>query len=216
MAHLAMPRDQADSQIHWPTLCGRAMISSCIANLTGTGHRLTSFRKSKSMARLVSFDVAWIAIGPWSHNGASHHDVNRLAQRLPRFHLSLSCGDGCYFTSRRAMRSEMTTGIGVWCVIRDEQSGSNRLIMRIAGRVLGTVLEIAGLLVAATTLPAEGASAGTLDRIRQSASTCVAYREDATPFPLNGNGGEPVGIILGLCRSVVANLSAPEPRRLIG
>jgi len=78
--------------------------------------------------------------------------------------------------------------------------------MKTVGIVLGKVLAIGGLLLAVGILLADGASAGTIDRIRQTSSVRIAYREDAPPFSVKGIGGEPAGFIVDLCRAVVANL----------
>src|SRR5580698_2144993 len=52
-----------------------------------------------------------------------------------------------------------------------------------------------------------GASAATLDRIRQLHAIRLAYREDAAPFSYKTNSGEPAGYMVELCQAVVKQLS---------
>src|SRR5262249_18827710 len=66
-------------------------------------------------------------------------------------------------------------------------------------------LAIAALLLAAAGL-AESASAGTLDKIRQDGTIRLAYRDDAPPFSAKGEGGEPTGYSVELCRAVAASI----------
>ena len=50
------------------------------------------------------------------------------------------------------------------------------------------------------------ASAGTLDRVRESGTLTIGYRTDAAPFAYHDEQGEPAGFMINLCRSVVASL----------
>ena len=65
----------------------------------------------------------------------------------------------------------------------------------------------AALLLALSVTAANGAYAGTLDRIRQAKTIRLAYREDAAPFSYKNNIGEPAGFIVDLCRAVAAKLA---------
>jgi len=69
-------------------------------------------------------------------------------------------------------------------------------------RILRTVLPI--LLALAV---AQGAMAGTLDRIRQDKTIRIAYREDAPPFAYKNSIGEPAGFMVDLCRAVAKKLT---------
>src|SRR5438552_2594940 len=57
---------------------------------------------------------------------------------------------------------------------------------------------------------AGGASAGTLDRIRQDKTIRLAYREDAPPFSFKDNIGEPAGYMVDLCRAVAKDLAKQQ------
>jgi len=61
-------------------------------------------------------------------------------------------------------------------------------------------LLLAGLALAGT------ASAETLDRIRQDGAIRIAYRDDAPPFSLKGEGGAPAGYSIELCRAVAEDI----------
>jgi ABC-type amino acid transport substrate-binding protein len=52
-----------------------------------------------------------------------------------------------------------------------------------------------------------GASAATLDRIRQDKVIRLAYREDAPPFSFKNSIGEPAGFVVDLCRAVAKQLA---------
>jgi ABC-type amino acid transport substrate-binding protein len=52
-----------------------------------------------------------------------------------------------------------------------------------------------------------GASAGTIDRIRQDKVIRIAYRTDAPPFSYKDQLGEPAGFMVDLCRAVAKNLA---------
>ena len=54
---------------------------------------------------------------------------------------------------------------------------------------------------------ARDASAGTLDRINQSKTVRIAYREDAPPFSYKDKIGEPAGFMVDLCREVTKRLA---------
>jgi ABC-type amino acid transport substrate-binding protein len=70
-----------------------------------------------------------------------------------------------------------------------------------AGGVVGVLL-----LVAAVTILAGTALAGTLDTIRQGGVVRLAYREDAPPFSFKSSDGQPTGYSVALCRAVAADL----------
>src|SRR5260221_904858 len=53
---------------------------------------------------------------------------------------------------------------------------------------------------------AGAASAETLDRIRQDGTIRIAYRDDAPPFSLKGEGGAPAGYSVELCRAVADDI----------
>jgi ABC-type amino acid transport substrate-binding protein len=75
---------------------------------------------------------------------------------------------------------------------------------------IGRRLELtlaAALLIIVSTVLAEGASAGALDRIRQDKAIRIAYREDAPPFSYKNNIGEPAGFMVDLCRAVAKKLT---------
>ena len=55
-------------------------------------------------------------------------------------------------------------------------------------------------------LAAAGAQAQTLDRIRDSGSFRIGYREDAAPYSYEDTLGEAVGYSVELCRTVAANV----------
>jgi polar amino acid transport system substrate-binding protein/glutamate/aspartate transport system substrate-binding protein len=59
---------------------------------------------------------------------------------------------------------------------------------------------LAGIAFAGT------ASAETLDRIRQAGAIRIAYRDDAPPFSLKGEGGTPAGYSVELCRAVADDI----------
>jgi len=52
-----------------------------------------------------------------------------------------------------------------------------------------------------------GASAATLDHVRQDHAIRVGYREDAPPFSYKNDNAEPAGYMVDLCRAVVKRLS---------
>ena len=54
---------------------------------------------------------------------------------------------------------------------------------------------------------AGNAPAGTLDRINQSKTIRIAYREDAPPFSYKNKIGEPAGFMVDLCREVTKRLA---------
>ena len=65
---------------------------------------------------------------------------------------------------------------------------------------------LAAALVLAGLAAAGAASAGTLERIRQDGTVRIAYRDDAPPFSLKGEGGVPGGYSVELCRAVGEDL----------
>src|SRR6516164_4966966 len=79
--------------------------------------------------------------------------------------------------------------------------------MRSAARRRLELKLVTALLIAVSTVSANGASAGALDRIRQDKAIRIAYREDAPPFSYKNNIGEPAGFMVDLCRAVAKKLT---------
>jgi len=73
-------------------------------------------------------------------------------------------------------------------------------------KLLGALLGMT-VLVAAGTALADETPTGTLDRIRQSKTIRIAYREDAPPFSYKDSLGEPSGFMVDLCKAVAENLT---------
>src|SRR5215469_17182990 len=80
-------------------------------------------------------------------------------------------------------------------------------IMRVSAALRLRKIFIAALLTASAIVWAGGASAGTLDRIRQDKTIRIAYREDAPPFSYKNSIGEPAGFMVDLCRAVAKKLT---------
>src|SRR5215469_9902809 len=79
--------------------------------------------------------------------------------------------------------------------------------MRVSAALrLGRIF-VAALLTAVAMVSAGGASAGTLDHIRQDKTIRIAYREDAPPFSYKNTIGEPAGFMVDLCRAVAKKLT---------
>jgi polar amino acid transport system substrate-binding protein/glutamate/aspartate transport system substrate-binding protein len=62
---------------------------------------------------------------------------------------------------------------------------------------------LAAVVLTSLTLAA-GASAGTLDRVREHGAFTIGYREDAPPYSFKTQIGEPAGYAVDLCRVVAA------------
>ena len=73
-------------------------------------------------------------------------------------------------------------------------------------RLLGVLLAMV-VVVAAGAARADDAPAGTLDRIRQTQTIRIAYRQDAAPFSYADSAGVPAGLIVDLCKAVAEHLS---------
>jgi ABC-type amino acid transport substrate-binding protein len=73
-------------------------------------------------------------------------------------------------------------------------------------KLLGALLGMAMLAATGTAL-ADEAPAGTLDRMRQSKTIRIAYREDAPPFSYKDSLGEAAGFMVDLCKAVAENLT---------
>ena len=58
----------------------------------------------------------------------------------------------------------------------------------------------------AALLLAAGAQAQTLERVRESGTFKIGYREDAAPFSYRNELGEPAGYSVELCRAVAVNV----------
>ena len=86
----------------------------------------------------------------------------------------------------------------------DARDGSVRL-----GRqsILSAAMAAAALLAVIAFGTGEPAAA-TLDDMRQSGTARIAYREDAVPFWLKNAVGKPAGLMVNLCRAVVAKVAA--------
>jgi ABC-type amino acid transport substrate-binding protein len=67
---------------------------------------------------------------------------------------------------------------------------------------------LAWLTFAAALLLAAGVQAQTLERIRDSGTFRIGYREDAQPFSFKSTLGEPAGFSVELCRLVAAEAKA--------
>jgi ABC-type amino acid transport substrate-binding protein len=67
---------------------------------------------------------------------------------------------------------------------------------------------LAWLTFATTVLLAAGVQAQTLERIRDSGTFRIGYREDAAPFSFKNTLGEPAGFSVELCRLVAAETKA--------
>ena len=65
----------------------------------------------------------------------------------------------------------------------------------------------AALVVVLGVAWAGGASAGVLDRLRQTSAIRLGYREDAPPFSYKNTIGEPAGYMVDLCRAVAKQLA---------
>ena len=63
-------------------------------------------------------------------------------------------------------------------------------------------------LMALIVLQATAASAGTLDKLRETGVLTVGYRDDAIPFSYKSEIGEAVGYTVDLCRAIAARLKA--------
>src|ERR687891_97999 len=67
---------------------------------------------------------------------------------------------------------------------------------------------LAWLTITLTLLLAGGAQAQTLERIRETGTFKLGYREDAAPFSFRNALGEPAGFSVELCRLVAAEAKA--------
>ena len=61
-------------------------------------------------------------------------------------------------------------------------------------------------LAALLALASQTASAGTLDRIRETGVFRIGYRADARPYSYQDRNGQPAGYIVDLCSEVAAAL----------
>jgi polar amino acid transport system substrate-binding protein/glutamate/aspartate transport system substrate-binding protein len=68
------------------------------------------------------------------------------------------------------------------------------------------MLRIAFLIAAALAATTTGGLAGTLDRVRDSGTLKIGYRDDAPPFSYKNSVGEPAGYTVALCRAVAAGI----------
>jgi polar amino acid transport system substrate-binding protein/glutamate/aspartate transport system substrate-binding protein len=69
------------------------------------------------------------------------------------------------------------------------------------------LVRFAIVLLAAALIWPNLAVAATLDRIRESQSLRIAYREDAAPFSYKSAEGQPAGLIVELCQMVAQRLA---------
>ena len=65
---------------------------------------------------------------------------------------------------------------------------------------------LAWLMFGATLLVAAGAQAQTLERVRNTGTFKIGYREDAAPFSFRNTLGEPAGFSVELCRLIAAQV----------
>ena len=65
---------------------------------------------------------------------------------------------------------------------------------------------LAWLMFGATLLVAAGAQAQTLERVRDTGTFKIGYREDAAPFSFRNTLGEPAGFSVELCRLIAAQV----------
>jgi polar amino acid transport system substrate-binding protein/glutamate/aspartate transport system substrate-binding protein len=80
-------------------------------------------------------------------------------------------------------------------------------MMHVARRARpGRTLAVA-VLIAALSIAAGEAAAGTLDTIKRDKAVRIAYREDARPFSYKDSNGQPAGYMVDLCRSVAKKVA---------
>lgn len=77
---------------------------------------------------------------------------------------------------------------------------------------LAAILLAAALFAAGATLGAAAAGAATLDRIRDSGTIRLGYRQDAAPFSFADPSGLPAGYTVELCNAVVSAVRAQLQR----
>src|ERR1700755_1539713 len=92
------------------------------------------------------------------------------------------------------------------CARWDPQAITGDKIMRLMSRWFSATLLMV-LPIAISIVIARDASASTLDRINQSKTIRIAYREDAPPFSYKDKIGEPAGFRVDLCREVTKRLA---------
>ena len=80
--------------------------------------------------------------------------------------------------------------------------------MRFVRQSIRSVVIAVAAALAVTVLGVGELGAASLDDLRQSGTLKIAYREDAIPFSLKSAIGEPTGLIVNLCRAVVAKMAA--------
>ena len=68
------------------------------------------------------------------------------------------------------------------------------------------MMRLVWLTFAAVFLLATGAQAQTLERVRESGTFKIGYREDAAPFSFTDTLGEPAGFSVELCRLIAAQV----------
>jgi ABC-type amino acid transport substrate-binding protein len=68
-------------------------------------------------------------------------------------------------------------------------------------------LRLGAAFLAALALAAGTAAADTLDRLHQTKTIRIAYRDDAPPFSYKGKNGEPAGFMVELCQDVAKSLA---------
>jgi ABC-type amino acid transport substrate-binding protein len=69
------------------------------------------------------------------------------------------------------------------------------------------ILSGVALVFCSAGAPGRAADTGTLERIKNDKAIRLAYREDAPPFSLKNNLGEPSGFMVDLCRAVAKKLT---------
>ena len=91
------------------------------------------------------------------------------------------------------------------CARWDPQAITGDKSMQLMSRWFSTMLLMV-LPIGISIAIAKDASASTLDRINQSKTVRIAYREDAPPFSYKDKIGEPAGFMVDLCREVTKGL----------
>ncbi|MGE0063291.1 MAG: amino acid ABC transporter substrate-binding protein [Xanthobacteraceae bacterium] len=72
----------------------------------------------------------------------------------------------------------------------------------------GWLIPPAVVLTLALALPAQPATAGVLDRVKETGVFRIGYRADAPPYSYQDSRGRPAGYIVDLCREVAAALGS--------
>jgi polar amino acid transport system substrate-binding protein/glutamate/aspartate transport system substrate-binding protein len=71
-----------------------------------------------------------------------------------------------------------------------------------------------GIAVGGAMLLADSASAGALDRVRETGVFKIGYRTDAAPYSYKTDSGEPAGYVVDLCRQIAAAVQKEAGREI--